>query len=105
MSTASGDDYLVAESPALAAVERTRTTQWPFILVATLVLAGLGLIAVGRVQQGVAGMVVAFGLAAVLRLVLPVRTAGWLASRSRIIDASAFGLLSAGLAATIYLLK
>lgn len=106
MSTASGDEYLVApDSPTLVAVGESRATQWPFFLVAVLALAGLGLIAVGRVQQGIAGLVVAFGLAAVLRLVLPARTAGWLASRSRGIDSAAFAVLAAGLAATVYLIK
>jgi len=47
----------------------------------------------------------AVGLAAGLRLVLPTRTAGWLTSRSRVLDAVVFAALAAGLAATLFLLK
>ena len=106
MSTASGDDYLVAaESPALVVVPERRVTQWPFLLVTLVGSAGLALIAVGRLQQGILGLLMAVGLAAGLRLVLPTRTAGWLTSRSRVRDAVAFAALAAGLAATLFLLK
>ena len=106
MSTASGDDYLVAgESPALVVVPEPRATQWPFLLVTLVGFSGLALIGVGRLQQGILGLLMAVGLAAGLRLVLPTRTAGWLTSRSRVLDAAAFAALAVGLAATLYLLK
>ena len=106
MSTASGDEYLVAaDTPALVAVPEPRVTQWPFYTVVAVGLVGLGLIAIGRLQQGIVGLVIAMGLAATLRMVLPMRATGWLASRSRTVDAAAFAALAAGLAATLYLLK
>ena len=41
MSTASGDDYLVApESPALVCIPEPRVTQWPFMLVVVVGLVG-----------------------------------------------------------------
>ena len=106
MSTASGDDYLVTpEAPALVTLPETRVTQWPFWLVTMVGIVGLGLIALGQAQQGILGLVVAMGLAGVLRLVLPTRNAGWLVSRSRGIDVAGFAVLAAGLAATLFLLK
>lgn len=106
MSTASGDDYLVTpDTTAVVTVPESRVTQWPFWLVTAVGIVGLGLIAVGRLQQGILGLVVAVGLSAMLRLVLPTRTAGWLVSRSRIVDAAAFATLAAGLAATLFLLN
>ncbi len=105
MSTASGDDYLVVgESPAVVSIPETRTWQWPFLLVVGVGLLALGLIATGRLQQGVLVMAVAVGLAGLLRLVLPARTAGWLVSRSRTLDAALSFALAAALAATVYLL-
>ena len=106
MSTASGDDYLVAgESPALVVVPEPRVSQWPFLLVTLVGLSGLAFIALGRLQQGVLGLLLAVALASALRLVLPTRTAGWLTSRSRVVDAAGFAALAVGLAATLFLLK
>lgn len=106
MSTASGDEYLVAaEAPALISVPEPRVTQWPFFTVVAVGLVGLALIAVGRLQEGIVGLVIAMGLAATLRMVLPPRVAGWLTSRRRTVDAAGFAALAAGLAATLYLLK
>jgi hypothetical protein len=106
MSTASGDDYLVApELPARVAVPETRVTQWPFLLVVVVGLGGLALIALGRLQQGVVGLAVAVGLAALLRLLLPERTAGWLVSRHRLLDVAALAVMALALVATVFLLK
>ena len=106
MSTASGDDYLVApDLPARVAVPETRATQWPFFLVVVVGLLGLALIAVGQLQQGVVGLAVAVGLAALLRLVLPERSAGWLVSRRRSLDVVGFAVIAAALIATVFLLK
>lgn len=106
MSTASGDDYLVApELPARVVVPESRVTQWPFLTVLVVALAGLVLISVGRVQQGVVGLAVALGLAALLRLVLPEHNAGWLVSRQRALDVLGFAALAAALIATVLLLK
>ncbi len=115
MSAASGDEYLVADSATLLAVPESvpqsivakpPTAQWPFLLVAAVALGGLVLIGVGSLQQGLVGMVVAMALAALLRLMLPVTTAGWLTSRSRMVDVAGFALLAAGLGAvTLMLLR
>lgn len=106
MSTASGDDYLVApDLPARVVVPETRVTQWPFLLVIVVGFAGLGLIALGQLQQGVVGLAVAVGLAALLRLLLPERRAGWLVSRHRALDVLAFAALAIALVSTVFLLK
>lgn len=109
MSTASGDEYLVAaEAPARIAVVEpvpVARTQWPFVLVVLLGLGGLVFVALGALERGVLGLIVAVGLAGLLRLVLPTRTAGLLVSRSRIVDVASLAVLAAGLAATLLLLK
>lgn len=110
MSTASGDDYLVG-SVAPATVSATlevpvgKARRWPFAVVLAVGLVSLGLIATGLLQQGVVGLSVAFGLAALLRLVLPGKSAGLLASRTRILDACGFAALAAAMAATLLLIK
>ena len=111
MSTASGDEYLVggvapaATAAADTAVVPSRPRRWPFAIVLAVAALGLALIAVGSLQQGVVGLSVAFALAALLRLVLPGRSAGMLASRTRILDACGFAALAAAMAATLLLLK
>lgn len=111
MSTASGDEYLTPAVPpaltaeAVIALPAARTRRWPFALVATVALSGLLLIALGLLPQGVVALSAAFGLAAVLRLVLPGRAPGLLASRTRVLDACGFAALSAAMAATLLLLK
>ena len=115
MSAASGDEYLIAESATLlgaaeipaGAIGTTPpepTAQWPFLLVAVVTLGGLLLIWTGSLPQGLMGLVVAISLAALLRLVLPARTAGWLVSRSRWFDAAGFALLAGALAGVTVLL-
>ncbi|MFN8184313.1 MAG: DUF3017 domain-containing protein [Candidatus Nanopelagicales bacterium] len=114
MSAASGDEYLVADSaavlgaaeiPAVAiAPAQEPPAQWPFLLVAVVTLGGLALIGTGSLLQGLVGLVVAISLAALLRLVLPARTAGWLVSRSRWFDVGGFALLAGGLAGVTLLL-
>ncbi len=115
MSAAPGDDYLVADSAALlgaaelpiseVAVEpREPVAQWPFLIVAIVALGALVLIGTGSMLQGLAGLVVATGLAALLRLVLPTRTAGWLASRSRGLDVAGFVVLAVALGGVTLLL-
>lgn len=107
MSTASGDEYLVVDSSALLAaadvevsqpvVAKAPVAQWPFLLVAVLAVGGLLLIGTGSLRHGLTGLVVAMGLATLLRLVLPTATAGWLTSRSRLVDAAGFALLAGAL--------
>lgn len=110
MSTASGDEYLVADSAVLpgeqvrAIPDRAPRLQWPFLLVALLVVAALAFIATGSLAKGVAGLAAAFGLAAGLRLVLPSRTAGWLASRSRTVDTCCLAALAGALAGMLLLI-
>ena len=114
MSTASGDEYLVADPATLlgaadsaVAVDveaKAPAAQWPFLIVAVVALVGLGLIATGSLQQGLAGLVVAMALSALLRLALPWATAGWLVSRSRTVDVAGFAVLAAALGVVTLLL-
>jgi hypothetical protein len=115
MSAAPGDEYLVADSAALlgaaelpvptVAVEPSEPpAQWPFLIVAIVAVGSLLLIAVGSLLQGLAGLVVATALAALLRLVLPTRTAGWLASRSRGLDVAGFVAIAVALGGVTLLL-
>lgn len=111
MSTAPGDDYLLVDATALLGAADSapaRPTdppaQWPFLLVGLVALVGLLFVAAGSLLQGLYGLVVAMSLAALLRLVLPTRTVGWLASRSRVFDAGGFAVLALGLAAATVLL-
>ncbi len=112
MSAASGEDYLVSDSavllgaveaPAQAPAQAPRA-QWPFVLVSVVALAGLTLVLFDSLQQGLLGLTLALGLAAVMRLVLPSRTAGWLASRTRIVDVGLLATLAASLCAVTLLL-
>lgn len=111
MSTASGDEYMVAESStrpgAGSAVAGARPSrhQWPFALVAALTVVGLALTATGGLEQGLLVLAAAMSSAAALRLLLPGGSAGWLASRSRPVDAVLFAALAAGLAAVVLLLR
>ncbi|MEI2643428.1 MAG: DUF3017 domain-containing protein [Candidatus Nanopelagicales bacterium] len=108
MSTASGDEYLVGSaSPATVEIATlpSKPRRWPFLVVLAVGLVGLGLIATGLLQQGVVALIVAFGVAALLRLVLPGRGAGLLASRTRVLDACGFAALAAAMAATLLLIK
>jgi hypothetical protein len=111
MSTASGDDYLAPAVPvalpkeALVVLPEVRPRRWPFTLVAAVAFAGLLLISLGRLPQGVVALSAAFGLAALLRLVLPGKAPGLLASRTRLLDACGFAALAAAMAATLLLLK
>lgn len=112
MSAASGDEYLVADSSALLAgpvaapvpVAEPPAAQWPFLLVSVLGVAGMVLIAFGSVRTGLFGLAAALGLAGALRLVLPTTTAGWLASRPRMVDVCVFAILAGSLAAVTVLL-
>ncbi len=73
--------------------------EWPLTLVVVGFLAGLAVVATNHFRRGgvLAGAAVLAG--AVLRLVLPTRTAGLLAVRSRALDVLALGLLGVGLVA------
>jgi len=108
MSAASGEDYLVSDSAALLgtveAPAQTPRAQWPFLIIAVVASAGLVLIALESMQEGLLGLTLALGLGAVMRLVLPSRTAGWLASRTRPVDVGLLAALSASLCAVTVLL-
>ncbi len=112
MSTASGDEYLVADSASLPAarhvvapaVEKTPAAQWPYLVVSLVASVGLVLIALGSLREGLIGLALAMGVASVVRLVLPSTTAGWLTSRSRLVDVGLFAGLGLALVAVTYLL-
>jgi hypothetical protein len=76
-----------------------RGVEWPFLVV--VVVASLGLLVIALLDRFRRGSVVfggAFVLAAVLRLVLPTRTAGLLAVRSRVFDVLAFAAVGIAIA-------
>jgi hypothetical protein len=60
--------------------------QWPLLVVIVSVGIGLLLVAADRWRSGLVVMGLAVVLAGVLRLLLPVRTVGFLAVRSRPVD-------------------
>lgn len=74
--------------------------QAAFALVWFVVLVGMTLIATEYWRRGLTIVGAAAVLAAMLRLVLPARSAGWLVVRSRTIDVLIFGFLGVALAAT-----
>jgi len=76
-----------------------RLREWPFAAVVTTALVGLFVVAeLDRFRRGSVVFAAAFGLAGLLRLVLPARVAGLLAVRSRGFDVVAYGLLAVGIA-------
>lgn len=77
----------------------TTPRQLPFALVWLVVLVGMVLIATEYWRRGLTVVGAAAVLAAVLRLLLPTRRAGWLVVRSRTIDVLCFGGLGVALAA------
>ncbi len=86
--------------PDRGALSRSdRLREWPFVLVVATALVGLYVVAAhDRFRRGSIVFAGAFGLASLLRLVLPSRVAGLLAVRGRVFDIVAYGLLAAGIA-------
>jgi len=86
--------------PDRGALKRSdRLREWPFATVVATALVGLFVVAeLDRFRRGSVVFAAAFGLAGLLRLVLPTRVAGLLAVRGRVFDIVAYGLLAAGLA-------
>ncbi|MEZ5185263.1 MAG: DUF3017 domain-containing protein [Candidatus Nanopelagicales bacterium] len=112
MSTASGDEYLVADaSPRMGTVEvpapdvtASRSVRWPSLVVFMFALAGLVLIAVGSLHDGLIALTLSLALASVMRLLLPGPPAEWLSSRSRVTDGALLAALAASLGAVALLL-
>jgi len=77
----------------------TMPRQAAFAAVWLVVLAGMVLIATEYWRRGLTVVGAAAVLAAVFRLVLPARRAGWLVVRSRTLDVLIFGSLGVALAA------
>ena len=76
-----------------------RLREWPFGVVVATALVGLVVVAeLDRFRRGSVVFAGAFGLAGVLRLVLPTRVAGLLAVRGRVFDIVAYLALAAGIA-------
>jgi hypothetical protein len=81
-------------------VTRDRLREWPFAVVVLTALAGLVVVAaLDRFRRGSVLFAAAFELAAVLRLVLPGRSAGLLAVRGRPFDVVAYAGLGLAIAA------
>jgi hypothetical protein len=77
------------------------TTSWqlPSVLVLAVVATGLALAAGVGWQTGTRVLGLAFLLAAVLRLSLPARSAGWLVVRTRGLDAAVLLVLALAMVA------
>ena len=73
--------------------------QWPLLIVIVTVGLGLLLVAADRWRVGLVVMGLALVLAGLMRLLLPVRTIGFLAVRSRPIDVAL--TLGVGVAVTV----
>lgn len=110
MSTASSDDYFVADaSPLMVTVEASapavsRNAHLPSVVVLMGAFVGLALIAMGSLREGLIGLTVSLALASVLRLLLPGAAAEWLSSRTRIIDSGLMAALAGSLGAVTLLL-
>jgi cation transport ATPase len=74
------------------------TGQAPALAVLGVVAAGLLVVAAVDWQPGVVVLAAGLALAALLRLVLPVRRAGWLAVRGKAMDVAVLVVLATGLA-------
>ena len=82
-----------------ALIRSGRLREWPFAMVVATALVGLYVVAeLDRFRRGSVVFAGAFGLAGLLRLVLPTRVVGLLAVRGRVFDIAAYGLLAAGIA-------
>ena len=79
-----------------ARVER-RWREWPIALVLVCVTVSLIVVAANHFRRGSVLLAASVLLATGLRLVLPARTAGLLAVRSRLVDVIALGSLGGGL--------
>ena len=86
-------------TPAHARHRRgSRGRAWPPLAgVLAVALSGIGLVMSGRLYEGGLLISVAVLLAAVARALLPERSAGLLAVRSRALDVLMLGLLGGGL--------
>ncbi len=86
-----------ADRGALNRSDRLR--EWPFVAVVLTALVGLYVVAeLDRFRRGSVLFAAAFGLAGLLRLVLPSRVVGLLKVRGRVFDILVYGLLAAGIA-------
>lgn len=70
--------------------------EWPLALVLAGVAAGLMVVVVADFRVGVSMLAVSVFLGALLRLVLPLRTAGLLAVRGRGLDVAMLTVLALG---------
>jgi hypothetical protein len=86
--------------PDRGALNRSgRLREWPFAVVVATALVGLFVVAeLDRFRRGSVVFAGAFGLAGLLRLLLPTRVVGLLAVRSRVFDLLAYSALAVGIA-------
>ena len=91
----------VEEDAALATEAARRRVgpvlQWPLLVVLAGLVVSLMIVAADHFRRGSVLFALFVGLAFVLRLVLPEEEAGWLAVRSRRVDALVLGSLAAAL--------
>ncbi|MGY5884807.1 DUF3017 domain-containing protein [Modestobacter lacusdianchii] len=92
---APGRPPLYLRRPLLAGFLR----QWPLFLVIVVVGVGLLLVAAAQWRTGLVVMGLALLLAALLRLLLPVRRVGFLAVRSRAVDVTLTGAVGVAVVA------
>lgn len=85
---------MAADKPA----EDFPSNPWPLGAALGLFAIGVVLVAMGHWRRGPVVMAAALGLAALLRLVLPARTAGLLVVRRRWVDVVAMLALGAAIA-------
>lgn len=112
MNAASSDEYFVSDARPLmgtvvapaARVTTSHSAHWASLVVFMGTLAGLVLIAMGSLREGLIGLAFSLTLASVMRLLLPGTAAQWLSSRTRIIDAGLLAAFAGSLGAVTLLL-
>lgn len=86
-------------APAVRAKPATRPAgQWPLSVVIGLLFVGLAVTLVGTFRTGSLVLATAVATAFALRMVLPQKTAGMLASRRRFVDLIVLGSMAGALA-------
>jgi hypothetical protein len=85
------------DSPVYPRPQPRRLREWPLAVVLTGMALGLGVVAADHFRPGTILFALSVLAGAVLRAMLPERTAGLLVVRSRALDVATLGLLGAAL--------